>query len=252
VTGVEIYVTFDAWIASHAQGLMGVAWLLFCWLGYSILARKRARRVFCIASVLHQYRHQWMCKMLQRENRVADASLLTNLERNASFLASTSVFVIAGLVTGLASSEKLYAILPALPFTLTDDPVSVQFKLIVVLMIHVYAFFTFTWAMRQYGFCAVLLGAAPLHDDPDIDGLTGKIYVRHMAKVIDRAGHTYNYGLRGFYFSLAVLAWLLNIWVFAVAVAFIMLILYEREFHSKTLSAMIGVGSLDVNNLPNQ
>ena len=242
--------SIDAWIVLHGQDLLGLAWLLFCWLGYAMLARKRAKHVFCIASVLHQYRKQWMAQMLQRDNRIADASLLNNLERNASFLASTSLFIIAGLFTGLASADKLQAILPELPFAIPADSVNVQFKLIIVLMIHIYAFFTFTWAMRQYGFCAVLLGAAPLSTDPDVHGETGQNYVRYMAKVIDRAGHTYNYGLRAFYFSLAVLAWLLNIWVFMLAVAFTMAILYGREFHSKTLRAMIGVSTLDLNNLP--
>ena len=104
--------------------------------------------------------------------------------------------------------------------------------------------------MRQYGFCAILLGAAPLDTDPEIYGETGETYVRYMAKVIDRAGHTYNYGLRAFYFSLAVLAWLLNTWLFVLAVAYTMAVLYEREFHSKTLRAMIGVGTLELNKLP--
>lgn len=239
------------WALEHVQDLLGLAWLLFGWLGYSIFARKRAKQVFCISSVLHRYRKQWMENMLTRENRIADASLLNNLERNASFLASTSLFVIAGLVTGIASSEKLFAILPSLPLSSPTNALSVQFKLIVVLLIHIYAFFTFTWSMRQYGFCAVLLGAAPLNSNPDLNGATGKNYIRFMSKVIDRAGHTYNYGLRAFYFSLAVLAWLLNVWVFVLAVAFTMLILYSREFHSKTLHAMIGISTLELNDLSN-
>lgn len=233
------------WVNNHLQDLLGLAWLLGCWTSYAALARMRARKVYCIASVLHQYRQQWMYKMLRRDNRIADASLLNNLERNASFLASTSIFVIAGVFTLLASSEKLVAILPELPFSEPTSIESIQFRLLVALLVHVYAFFTFTWAMRQYGFCAVLLGAAPLDTDPDLDGPTGTNYVRYMAKVIDRAGHSYNYGLRAFYFSLAVLVWLLNFWLFVFAVAFTLLILYGREFHSKTLRAMIGVSTLE-------
>ncbi len=240
----------DQWIIMHMQDLLGLCWLLVCWLGYTVFARKRAKHVFCISSVLHQYRKEWMTKMLQRSNRIADASLLNNLERNASFLASTSLFVIAGLFTGVASSDQLSQILPSLPFAQITSNSSVQFKLLVVLSIHIYAFFTFTWAMRQYGFCAILLGAAPLDTDPEIFGEKGQNYVRYMAKVIDRAGHTYNYGLRAFYFSLAVLAWLLNSWLFFLAVAYTMAVLYEREFHSKTLRAMIGVGTLELNRLP--
>lgn len=233
------------WVSNHLQDLLGLAWLLGCWVSYAVLAKSRARKVYCIASVLHQYRQQWMYKMLRRDNRIADASLLNNLERNASFLASTSIFVIAGVFTLLASSEKLVAILPELPLSEPISSESLQFRLLVALLVHIYAFFTFTWAMRQYGFCAVLLGAAPLDTDPDIDGATGSNYVRYMAKVIDQAGHSYNDGLRAFYFSLAVLVWLLNFWLFVFAVSFTLLILYGREFHSKTLRAMIGVSTLE-------
>ena len=239
----------NEWVLAHVQDLLGLGWLLVCCWGYSIFSRRRAKHVFCISSVLHQYRKRWMGNLLRRENRIADASLLNNLERNASFFASTTLFIIAGLVTGIASSEQLHAILPTLPFAVPTHAISVQFKLIVVLLIHIYAFFTFTWSMRQYGFCAVLLGAAPLDKDPDLEGATGKNYVRYMSKVIDRAGPTYNQGLRAFYFSLSVLAWLLNIWAFLLAAAFTVLILYRREFHSKTLHAMIGVGTLGLNDL---
>lgn len=236
--------TLTEWASSHVSDLIGLTWLLACWLGYAMFARGRAKSIYCIASVLHQYRKQWMSKMLLRDNRIADAALLNNLERNASFLASTSLFVIAGVMTGLASSEKLYSILPSLPFASYSGILSVQFKLLVLLLIYIYAFFTFTWAMRQYGFCAVLLGAAPLDTDPGIDGEIGENYVRYMSKVIDRAGHSYNYGLRAFYFSLSVLAWLLNLWLFVLAVTVIILILYGREFHSKTLHAMMGISGI--------
>ena len=232
------------WAASHVSDLLGLGWLLLCWIGYAVFSRRRASRVYCISSVMHLYRKQWMQNMLRRDNRISDASLLNNLERNASFLASTSIFVIAGIMTGLASSEKLYTILPALPFASYSGVMSVQFKLLILLIVHIYSFFTFSWAMRQYGFCAVLLGAAPLDFDEGSQGEEGANYVRYMSKVIDRAGHSYNYGLRAFYFSLAILAWLLSVWLFFIAVAVVLLVLYGREFHSKTLHAMMGVNRL--------
>ena len=91
---------------SHVE-LLGVLWLMLAWVGYSNFARRRAKS-FCIASVLHCYRKSWMRSMLQRDNRISDAALLANLERNASFLASTSIFVIAGVFTLLASAEKKF------------------------------------------------------------------------------------------------------------------------------------------------
>lgn len=238
--------TASAEIAISHVELLGVAWLLVAWVGYSTFARRRAKKVFCIASVLHCYRKNWMRSMLKRDNRISDAALLSNLERNASFLASTSIFVIAGIFTLLASADKVLDMvltIPGVPASTTT--LQLQFKILLLLMVHVYAFFTFTWSMRQYGFCAILLGAAPVEGDPSAEGAAAEDYIRNVAKVIDLAGISYNHGLRAFYFSLAVLAWLLNDYVFVSAVAAVVFILYRREFHSRTLMAMIAVDHLD-------
>jgi len=88
------------------------------------------------------------------------------------------------------------------------------------------------------------LGAAPLDDDAESRGDKGRRYAHNTAKVIDQAGHSYNYGLRSYYFSLAVLVWVLNTWLFVTAVATVVLVLYYREFHSKTLKAMINITAL--------
>ena len=236
----------DSKIAIHGIQLLGVAWLLIAWVGYSTFAKQRAKKVFCIASVLHCYRKNWMRSMLKRNNRISDAALLSNLERNASFLASTSMLVIAGVFTLLASADKVLQMVLTIPgVPAGTSTLQLQFKILLLLLIHVYAFFTFTWSMRQYGFCAVLLGAAPIETDPQAVGEDAENYILHVATVIDEAGISYNHGLRAFYFSLAVLAWLLNDILFLIAVAGVVFILYQREFHSSTLRAMIAVDHLD-------
>lgn len=225
--------------------LLGFVWLLVCWLGYTYVAKKRAKQVHCIASALHYYRRQWMFAMLERDNRIADASLLTNLERNASFLASTAILAIAGLVTTLASIDKVHQMLLSVPWSHGElSPTQLQFKIMLLLMIFIYAFFTFTWSMRQYGFCAVLVGAAPQYSGEQLSSETAIQFAKNSAKIIDQAGHSYNYGLRAYYFSLSVIAWLLNTWLFILAVAVVVAILYGREFHSKTLNSLIQVSDI--------
>ncbi|WP_041524152.1 DUF599 domain-containing protein [Gilvimarinus agarilyticus] len=214
-------------------------WLFICWVGYARFARKRARTDHCLASVLHVYRKNWMIEMLSRENRIADTALIASLERNVSFLASTSILIIAGFVTIMASIDKVYITITALPFANESmSPRQLQLKIVLLLMIYVYAFFTLTWAMRQYGFCSILLGAAPAHD-ADIGEAERRRYAISTAKIIDQAGHSYNYGLRAYYFSLAILPWFFNTWFFIVAVGVVVGVLYRREFHSTTLRALV-------------
>lgn len=215
-------------------------WFFLCWMGYSAFARRQAKRRDCLASVLHGYRVKWMLAMLTRENRIGDAALIASLERNASFLASASMFIIAGLLTVMASVEQVYVILVRLP--ISNDSLTVfqlQLKLSLLLVIYVYAFFTLTWALRQFGFAAVMLGAAPMHDDHETPWEDKRRFAIKAAKVIGRAGHSYNYGLRAYYFSLAVLPWLISTWLFVISVAVVVLVLYRREFHSRTLRVLL-------------
>lgn len=217
-------------------------WFFGCWLGYAAFARRRAKTSYNLSAVLQVYRKRWMHEMLQRQNRIADAALLSSLERNVSFLASTSIFIIAGLVTLMASAEQIHSTLIALPFTNSDlTSKQLQFKICLLIAIYVYAFFTLTWAMRQYGICAVLLGASPAADEASPgDGSSSNLeqnrqHANMTAKIIDHAGHSYNYGLRAYYFSLSVLPWLINAWLFMLAVGVVTAVLYHREFKSRTL-----------------
>ena len=66
-----------------------------------------------------------------------------------------------------------------------------------------------------------------------------------LAKVLDRAAHSYNYGIRAYYFAMAALAWFINDWVFMAACAVIILVLYRREFKSSSLNAMVAARLVD-------
>jgi uncharacterized membrane protein len=233
----------EEWVNLFGMDVVATFWFLGCWIGYAVFSRRRGRSVFCISSILHVYRYQWMMTMLYRDNRIADASLLASLERNASFLASTAMLVIAGLVTTLASIETVHATLLTVPFSsITQTPLQLQFKIMLLLLVFIYTFFTFTWAMRQYGFCAIMFGGAPLCQG---DNPRAQIYATYASKVIDQAGLSYNYGLRAYYFSLSVLAWMFNVWLFILAVALVVVILYDREFRSQTLRALVGASELE-------
>ena len=72
----------------YLRHLIAALWFAFCWVGYTRYAVWKGRDTPCLASVMHLYREDWMRRMLQRDNRIADASVIANLERNASFFAS--------------------------------------------------------------------------------------------------------------------------------------------------------------------
>lgn len=216
-----------------------LVWFVLCWVGYNYYARRQAAKKPCLATELHNYREYWMQRVMLRDIRVGDAALIANLERNVSFLASTTILILAGLLTLFSVSSEITNFVERIPFSLNSSYLSIQLKILLLVVIFVYAFFTFTWSMRQYGFCSIVLGGAPLPDEGSVGDKERDDYAFYAARVIDLAGLSYNNGLRAYYFALSVLAWFINPYLFILASSFVVAVLYRREFKSRSLRALM-------------
>lgn len=216
--------------------LIAVIWFFVLWIGYTLFAKRRAKVVSCLSFELRRKRTDWMQKMLLRDNKMADVGLISTLERNVTFFASSSLLILAGLLTAMSSAEKLSLMLSNLVPWANYTEGSVQLKLLLLTFIFVFAFFQFTWSLRQYGFCGVLIGAAP--DGRNLNEEDQALYANRAAKVIDQAGHSFNYGLRSIYFSLSALSWFIDPILFMVSAVVVMIVMKQREFHSKVLKAL--------------
>ncbi|HBS77695.1 MAG: hypothetical protein CMK99_10840 [Pseudomonas sp.] len=234
-------------IPSHLlPHLIAVAWFVLCWAGYARYASWRGRDTACLASVLHLYRQDWMRRMLLRDNRIADANVIGNLERNAAFFASSTLIILAGILTALGASERAVSLLADLPFA---QPVSrglSEIKLLALAVVFVYAFFTFSWCMRQYNFAAVLVASAPMAGERNVSDLERKSFAERAARVISMAANQFNFGLRAYYFGMATLSWFIHPWFFMVVTTGVVLVLYRREFHSDVLEVMVFTPTLPV------
>ncbi|MBM7062129.1 DUF599 family protein [Pseudomonas sp. UL073] len=219
--------------------LLAVLWFLACWLGYTRYATWKGRDTACLASVLHLYREDWMRRLLLRDNRIADASVIGNLERNASFFASSTLIILAGILTLLGASERAVSLLADLPLVQAATRGMSEIKLLCLAVVFVYAFFTFSWCMRQYNFAAVLIGSAPMIGERHVSEAERKAFAARAARVISMAANQFNLGLRSYYFGMAVLAWFINPWLFMLVTAGVVLVLYRREFHSDVLDVMV-------------
>ena len=218
---------------------LAFSWFLFCWVGYTQYSERKARSKNCLSSVLHQQRCRWMTEMLERENRVADASLIANLERNVSFFASSTLIILAGILTVLGATDRVISLAEELPFAVNASKAAWELKLFLLMGIFVYAFFKFSWALRQYGFASVVIGMAPAKSSDRMSD-HGE-FTLGAGSVISRAAYAFNLGLRSYYFGLAFLLWFINPWIFMATSAWVVGVLYRREFHSNALKALIRV-----------
>jgi uncharacterized membrane protein len=224
-----------------------VAFVIFVlsWSGYTFFARKKAKSSNCIARCLNQHRIHWMYQAITREIRVGDAALLANLERNIAFFASSTLLILAGILTLFSKVDTLQSVIEFLPYAVLSSHLSIQLKLGVLALIFGLSFFQFTWSMRQYGFVDVMMGAAPFDESGLNENL--RAYAKQMAIVQDQAAHSYNYGLRSYYFGLAAICWFFHPLLFIVISLWVVYILYSREFNSKTVAAITaGKDYLDI------
>ena len=228
-----------SFIQANLIHLLAALWFVICWGGYTRYASWKARDTACLASVLHLYREDWMRRMLLRDNRIADASVIGNLERNASFFASSTLIILAGILTVLGASERAVSLLADIPMVQQASQGMSEIKLLCLALVFVYAFFTFSWCMRQYNFAAVLVGSAPMIGERQVSEQERKAFALRAARVISMAANQFNFGLRSYYFGMSMLAWFVSPWLFMLMSAGVVLVLYRREFHSDVLDVMV-------------
>lgn len=230
-------------ILENWLNILALVWFLTCFNGYMRYARARNYRSNAaspsLASEMHRYRHQWMEKVLMREMRVADAAMIANLEKSVAFFASTTMLILAGLITILGSTEKAIDLISALPFAVEMQRAEWEMKVIMMILLFAYAFFKFTWSLRQYGFVTIMVGGAPLPTD-ECNTIEKQAWARKMASMASMAANNFNIGLRTYYFSISMLTWFIHPVLFMLSSSLVVYILFRREFKSSTLKILTG------------
>ena len=216
-----------------------LALLLFIggWLGYPVLAERHARKVPSLHNMMDGFRREWMLRMIERYNRMTDVNIMRTLTRSSQFFASTTMLVLGALIALTGYVQQALDVVSGLPFTMKASARLLEIKILLLVVIFTYAFFKFTWAIRQLGHCSTLIGAAPQKpkDNPEQYAPV----INRIARITSYAGTNFNNGLRAYYFGMAALAWFLHPWLMIIATVWVMYVLYAREFKSKTLKAMI-------------
>ena len=207
------------------------------WIGYAYFAERHALRVPSLHTTMDAFRREWMLRMIERDNRMTDVNIMRTLTRSSQFFASTTMLMLGALIALTGYVQQALDVVSGLPFTMKASARLLEIKILLLVVIFTYAFFKFTWAIRQLGHTSTLIGAAPPKpkDDPE----QYAPIINRIARITSYAGTNFNNGLRAYYFGLAALAWFLHPWLMIIATAWIITVLYAREFKSKTLKAMI-------------
>jgi uncharacterized membrane protein len=227
-------------IESVAGDVGAFAYFLAMWVGYVVYAKHRAKRgtLLSLSRGMRAHRELWAARMLDRDVRIMDATLLANQERVSGFFASTTLILLAAVLTAISNASQIAEISGHLPLASGSSKTELEYKLFILLLIMVYAFFKVTWSLRQYGFANVLFGSAPSEAEPVSDEARHR-FVSNLARLMDKAGHDNNDCLRAYYFAVAIVFWVAGNVAFVVATTAIVLILAEREFRSPAVACIV-------------
>lgn len=207
--------------------------IVLAWLAVSHVIENPSSRRPSTAVVMERYREAWMREFVTRQPRVFDSMVLGNLRQGTSFFASTCLIAIGGGMALIGNTEQLLGL--AEDLSLEDAPAAIwDVKIIFTLLFLANGLFKFIWSHRLFGYCAIVMGAAPNNDGPDA-------YARaaQAADIANSAARSFNRGLRCVYFSLAAAAWLLGPAALLVATGVALLTVWRREFASKSRATLL-------------
>jgi len=221
---------------SHLD-LAAIVVFVMCWFGYGWFAARRSAGRNSLLTVMNPLRERWFEQTLTRENRIVDSSLLANLIHSATFFSSTTVLALGGLVALFGAVEKSAEIFDKLPFAQSTSQQLLEAKVVVLILLFVYALVKFTWSVRQFNFVTILIGSiAPKDRVEDAD----RDFARRAAGILKLAGENFSQGMRAYYFAVAVLMWFVQPLFFMAATLIVTFMLYRMEFHSRTLDVLSG------------
>jgi uncharacterized membrane protein len=206
-----------------------------CWWGYPWYAARRERHVPGLVVLTSRYRKEWMLQMLGRDMRMVDTSLILTLTQSSTFFSSTTVLILGGLVALLGTSQEVIDTVGKLPGAVRQNEQQWELKLLLLLAIFVYAFFKFSWSLRQFNFVGILVGAAPPHDSA---GAANDHIASRAGEMAVLAAEDFNQGLRAYYFALAALTWFVNPLFFIASSVGIVVILFMLEFRSNAVRVL--------------
>ncbi|HVL71909.1 MAG TPA: DUF599 family protein [Beijerinckiaceae bacterium] len=217
---------------------VALAFFVAAWIAYHVAVELTPAGGHSLNRVMNEHRRGWMERMLSRENRVVDTTIMASLQNGTAFFASTSLLAVGGSLALLRTPDEVLGLFDGLPFGSAGSRAAFEAKALGLAVIFVYAFFKFAWSYRLFNYAAILVGAVPLHRiPPDPDGLAAAHRAAAMTTV---AGTHFNRGQRAFFFALAYLGWFVGAGAFIAATAAALLVMWRRQFASDALAALAG------------
>ncbi|MBL8287066.1 MAG: DUF599 domain-containing protein [Rubrivivax sp.] len=208
------------------------------WAAYARFAKQRSTVRPSLLDATNRERRRWMSEATVRENRMLDGIVVQNLSSPPAFFASTTILIVGALLAALFAGDKASEFVREVPFAARTSVLVFDLKLVVLAAIFVFAFFRFTWSVRQYSFGVILVATLPPRAAFEHDTAAREAFADRAGRLVGLAAESLNDGIRAYYFSFAAAAWFVSPWMCLAATAGVVWVLYRREFESDVLKVL--------------
>jgi uncharacterized membrane protein len=221
-----------SWADYAALGFFVAAWV-----GYHVAVEVLPTGRRSLNALMNDHRRAWMERMLVRDLRIIDTTIMASLQNGTAFFASTSLLAVGGVLTLLGSTDAALTLFADLPFGIATSRLAWEVKVIGLAVLFVYAFFKFAWAYRLFNYAAILLGAVPMSDASDDPA--ARAAARRAAEMTVVAGRHFNRAQRAFFFALAYLGWFVSAYLLVATTAAVLWVMWRRQFASDAVAAIL-------------
>jgi uncharacterized membrane protein len=165
------------------QDWLAIVWFFGSWLTYSWFARHESHKRPSILRATNRYRHFWMLQATGRDPRVLDGIITQNLSSTPSFFSSTTIIIIGGLFALMGTTDRASELVREIPFAVQTSVLIFDLKVLLIIGVFVFAFFRFSWSMRQYTFAALLIGSLPSPQEFDAGKFDRETFAARASEV---------------------------------------------------------------------
>ncbi len=177
---------------------------------------------YTFQAVVSRSRAAWAQSVMEGGRDILAVQTFRNSIMAATFLASTAIFLITGVLTLSTQGDRLEGLWHALNVGGGAGPAVWILKILAILVDLFAAFLCFTMVIRFFHHVAYMINVP-------LGGRHGAVAPRLVIAQLNRAGHFYWLGMRAYFFLLPLVLWLFGPLFMVGATAALIVFLYRLD-----------------------
>ena len=198
---------------------------------YHLFLRYKVRKnpAYTVQAVNILARTAWVESIMQGKGKeILAVQTLRNSTMAATFLASTAVLLIIGVLTLSGQGDKMESTWHALNISGGKHAELWLSKLLLILLDLFVAFFSFAMTIRVFNHVGYMINV-PLSSN------LKNICPAHVAVHLNRAGRFYSIGMRSYYFVVPLVFWLFSPQFMIISTVILVVVMYHLDRTPKIL-----------------